>query len=739
MRASLVQEQLAVTPGQQFAIGVEIANTSPVIDSVSVAVHGLPGAQVSGTPANLALFPGTSGAISLQVELPRSFPAGQRQARVEVRSAVNPKDGVVCALVLQVAPVPRAALSMVPATRRGHRQGRFAISCRNEGNTEIEVTFAAGDPERALRFSFLPQKLSPRPGSSEEATLRVRAPRHIFGSERSRPFDLTANVLSVQVPELGPLEAHATYVQRPRVPRGVVTALILASIVAAWALIFSFGLKEVMAQQPLTKSAPLSFFAPLSPAKSPQLASANSATPPGFQPKDLAPLGVGGTITGTVTAPDEPGGVGQVTVEAFLQGASGGSPVSAATQSDGTYEIVGLFPGNYKIAFSAPGFETVWYPAAASQNAARTIEVSAEATVGNINAVVQGLPGTITGQVLTGETPSPPVQVSVLVNDAPAGVTARTDASGNYTLANLPSPATYTLAFSAAGFLQSDEQVYVGAGQYVVANVAQLQAGLGEIDGTVTDGTNPLGGVSVTASANGNTYTSATPTNGPVGRFSLPRLPTPATYLLSFTKNGFGAQSVAVDLGPGQVISNLQLVMVGGTGTISGTVTGADGTALGGVSVTVGGLATPASTQTLTAGRVGAYTISGLPTPGTYAVTFSLAGYTSETVGVTLSSNGLAGNVDVTLHSSLGQISGTVTDAKSGTDLAGVTVSLTNGTSTSQTSTASVPAGGYTLPQLPAGTYSITFSLAGYANQTALVHLQPGQPAVQDIALEPSS
>jgi hypothetical protein len=738
VRASLVQDQIAVAPGQQFAIGVEVANTSPVIDSVRAAVHGLPGAKVTGIPAELALFPGASGSISLQVELPKSFPAGRRQARVEVRSAVNPKDNVVCALVLEVAPLPHASLSIGPTTRRGHRNGRFAVVCRNEGNTEIEVTLGASDPERVLRFSLVPQKLSPRPGSSAEATLRVRAPRHIFGSERSRPINVTANAMT-SVPQLEPLEAYATYVQRPQVPRGVVTALILASIVAAWAAIFSFGLREVMAQQPLTKSAPLSFFAPLSPAKSPQLASANSSTPPGFQPKDLAPLGVGGTITGTVTAPDEPGGVGQVIVEAFLQGASGGSPVSAATQSDGTYQIVGLFPGSYKVAFSAPGFETEWYPSASSQVAAKAVEVSAEATVANVDAVVHGLPGTITGQVLTGETPSPPVQVSVLVNDAPAGVTAKTGALGTYTLAGLPSPATYTLAFSAPGFLQSDEQVYVGAGQYVVANVVALQAGLGEIDGTVTDGTNPLGGVSVTASANGNTFTSATPTSGPVGRFSLPRLPTPATYLLSFSKNGFGTQSVAVDLGPGQVINNLQVVMVGGTGTISGTVTSADGTALGGVTVTVEGLATPASTQTLTAGNVGAYTISGLPTPGTYAVTFSLAGYASETLGVTLSSNGLASDVNATLNSSLGQISGTVKDAKTGTDLAGVTVSLTNGTSTSQTSTASLPAGGYTLPQLPAGTYSVTFSLAGYANQTALVHLQPGQHAVQDIALEPSA
>ena len=242
----------------------------------------------------------------------------------------------------------------------------------------------------------------------------------------------------------------------------------------------------------------------------------------------------------------------------------------------------------------------------------------------------------------------------------------RTNAAGQYTVKQLSSPATYSLVFAAKGFLQSEQRVYVDAGQAVVANTVDLSAGLGEIEGTVTGGSGALGGVSVTASANGNTFMSATPTVGGVGQFSLPRLPTPATYLLTFSKRGFASRSVAVDLTAGKKITGLQVSLIGGTGTVSGTVVGSGNLPLGGVTVTVGGTAKPASTQTLTAGAVGSYTISGLPTPGDYSLTFSLAGYTSQTLGVDLSSNGRASGVNAVLTPSVGQIRGTVSDSATG-------------------------------------------------------------------------
>jgi hypothetical protein len=126
--------------------------------------------------------------------------------------------------------------------------------------------------------------------------------------------------------------------------------------------------------------------------------------------------------------------------------------------------------------------------------------------------------------------------------------------------------------------------------------------------------------------------------------------------------------------------------------------------------------------------------ISGLTTPGSYALTFSLSGYASQTVGVTLGSSGSASGVDVVLPVFNGSISGTVTSPGVG-PLTGVSVSETDGVNAHTTITASSPAGGFTLTGLPPGAYSVTFSLTGYVSQTALVKLAAGQAATIPVSL----
>ena len=751
MRASLAQTELAASPGQPFVVGVEVANTKEVIDAVSVEVSGVPGARVKTTPSELALFPSTSGSQSVAVELPKCFPAGRHQVALEVRSLVDPRDRVVRELAIDVAPVMDASLVVHPLQRRGHRKARFTVICRNEGNVDVEIALHATDPERALRLTCQPSRLVVEAGGGGEAVLQVRAPRQIFGAERARTINLSGRVAAPGTagPQAPSLEAHATYVQHPRVPRGVATAAILAAIVALWAVIFSLGLRAVLAEQPLAKSAPLSFFAPLSPGKGAH--NAGAVAPAGFAPKDFAPLGAAGSIRGRVASPGQPGGIGRVVVKAVELGPGGGPPPSAATQSDGTYLIAGLFPGKYKISFSAPGFQTVWYGGASTRRAARALEVGAGSTVSRVNATMRGLPASIGGQVLTGEAHSPAVRVTLA--KSPPGQ-ARQPGSGQvhgarkaqatitlpagtstFRFSHLASPAAYTLTFRAHGFLPASEQVYVGGGQALAANAVQLQAKPGEIAGRVTVGGRPLGGVAVTASANGRTFTATTPTAGAVGRFSLPDLPTPAAYLLRFSKPGYGTETMAVDLGPGQVVGKLRVALVGGAGTVSGKVLGPKGHPLGGVTVSIGGLATPMVTETLTAGRVGTYVVQGLPTPGTYALTFSRPGYQSETLGVTLRSEGQARGVDVTLGAVMGAISGRVTNAKTGAALAGAVVVFTDGSQANQAATTS--SGRYTLAQLSPGAYSVSFSYPGYASETALVHLRPGQHDTEDIALEP--
>jgi hypothetical protein len=270
-----------------------------------------------------------------------------------------------------------------------------------------------------------------------------------------------------------------------------------------------------------------------------------------------------------------------------------------------------------------------------------------------------------------------------------------------------------------------------------VANTVTLTSSAGTLGGTVTDGQNPLGGVTITASANGRSVTSATPTSGAVGQFTIPNLTTPSTYLLSFTKPGYGTQTVAVNVGPGQSVTNLSITMQGGAGQVSGAVSDAAGNPLGGVTVTVNGASGTASSQTLTGGAVGTYLISGLTTPGDYTVTFSLSGYISQTLAAQLSSNGSVNGLDVTLPLDVGTITGSVVSGSGATPLSGVQVSITDGTHVVTTQTASSPPGGFKVSGIAPGSYALTFSLTGYESQTALVRLGPGASQSVPITLQP--
>jgi hypothetical protein len=260
------------------------------------------------------------------------------------------------------------------------------------------------------------------------------------------------------------------------------------------------------------------------------------------------------------------------------------------------------------------------------------------------------------------------------------------------------------------------------------------------VSGTVTDGNAPLGGVTVTLHTGGAVAASTiTPTSGAVGTFTFTELVTPGTYLVSFEKDGYGTETVAVELGPGEARRDLSVALAGGTGTVTGTVTDTSGVGLGDVTVTVLGGATRSHTATLTSGQVGGWRVTGLPTPGDYAVTFSKPGYRSETVSVHLDPGGAATGVNVQLVPELGAITGVVRSGAAGNPgLAGADVVVTDGSNVRSTRSATTPTtGAYAFESLPATSYSVTFTAPGHEPRTVLVRLAPGERRTLDVELVP--
>jgi hypothetical protein len=269
----------------------------------------------------------------------------------------------------------------------------------------------------------------------------------------------------------------------------------------------------------------------------------------------------------------------------------------------------------------------------------------------------------------------------------------------------------------------------------------RLVAGLGSLSGAVVDGAGlPVGEVKVTTAVGGKEVSTVTPTAGSVGQFSLAGLPTPGTFLLSFAKPGFRTEVTAVTLAAGQQRSDVNIVLHPATGSVSGVVKLPDGNGVGDVKVAVIGAAGDLATASYTAGTVGGYRLAGLATPGNYTISYTLAGYATQTELVTLSADQPDRALDITLRSSTARLHGFVTSAGpgGGSGVGGATVEVFDGISVRSSITATAPAGlvgNYEVLGLAPGTYTVTVKARGYRTMTVLVTLAAADDLDRSIAV----
>jgi hypothetical protein len=335
---------------------------------------------------------------------------------------------------------------------------------------------------------------------------------------------------------------------------------------------------------------------------------------------------------------------------------------------------------------------TYWYRVSAIDT---TGNESAQS--GAVSATPQAPTFTISGTVTSGGSGLLGVTVST------GGATTVTDAGGNYTFAGLIG-GTYTVSASKPGYTLSGAQtVTVGPNKSGVNFTAAQKTY--SISGKVTLNSTGLGGVSVTGGGK-SAITAAD------GTYTLSGL-TAGTQTVAVSKSEYdfspAQQSVAV--GPSK--SGINFAGAQRTYSISGKVT-LNGAGLPEVSVSGGG-------KSATTVGDGTYTLTGL-VAGTHSVSASKSGYTlnsAQNVAVGPNKTGInftATEDPVPTFS----ISGAVT--ANGAGLAGVIVA---GAGQSVSTAAD---GSYTLPDLPAGTHTVTVSKSEY----------DFQPAQQSITVGPN-
>jgi hypothetical protein len=215
----------------------------------------------------------------------------------------------------------------------------------------------------------------------------------------------------------------------------------------------------------------------------------------------------------------------------------------------------------------------------------------------------------------------------------------------------------------------------------------------------------------------------------PDGTWAIADVAKTGYFLLTFTKAGYQTKRLVVsqDTSTG---APLKTPLVAGAGRLSGAVRTA-GPVRGATVVITDGTVT-VTTSTPTKGSVGQWAVDGLATPGAYLVSASAPGLATASRLVTLAAGGATSNVDLTLQRGLQSLTGKVyqqTDPHTG--FGGVSVTATDGTTTrtattvsrDSTSGSSKLEGRFMLPDLPLGTYTVTYAAPGYVTKTQGVTL----------------
>jgi hypothetical protein len=363
---------------------------------------------------------------------------------------------------------------------------------------------------------------------------------------------------------------------------------------------------------------------------------------------------------------------------------------TATTNSSGIFTITGIPAGTYTLTISKAGYDTYTDAAFVVNGLQRPM------------FVLTGPPLSISGTIsLCGWSGVPMEGASVSM----AGQTTTTDSSGAFSITGI-SGGTYLIAFYKEGYGWSINTKYhlyssqSGLNSCLAPSIPFSLSGsvlVGDATGT------PLAGATV-AIAGKTAMTDST------GAFSITEIPA-GSYTLTVSRQGYLTTTTT-----GYIITNNQtgrmfslLPVQPRSYTMSGTVRqgSATGTLLGDASITIAG-------KTAVTDCKGTFKLGNIPA-GSYTLTVSRKGYlTATTTGYVVAGNqsGLVFSLQP-VKPSCYKMGGTlVRDRAGGPALEGATVAIAGKSAKTDRK------GGFEIEKIPAGSYTLTISKAGYRTST---------------------
>jgi hypothetical protein len=392
--------------------------------------------------------------------------------------------------------------------------------------------------------------------------------------------------------------------------------------------------------------------------------------------------------------------------------------VNATTGSDGAYVFNNVALGAQTVTASATNFRV----------ASATVTVIANQTTTQ-DFTLSRLTGKIQGRITNATTGQPIANADIDLLPFPLTF-ATSDASGNYTMTDVPTGQQVILA-TAQGFYAKLVVVNVAADQTSTQDFA-LTPQVGTVTGIVFDNfSQPVVGATLAVAG-----TSLAAVTDAEGRYTLSNVPV-GTQTLNVSATGLRSTQATVNVVNNETVYK-DIYLQTPTGTVRGTVRSAtNNQPIAGASILVG-IPFGAVYYSDFTDAIGNYTLNDIPA-GSLTIYAGADGFTASQVTTTVVANQTTTQDFALTPENTGATTGTITgivkNAANNQPVSGTAITVT-GTNLSTTSGGD---GSYTLINVPVGAQTLNASKSGFRSATAQVTVTAGQTVTQDISLNPGA
>jgi hypothetical protein len=615
MRASIVSSPEKVTVGVPFTVELLVENVWSTIQTVTPEVKGILASSAMSAPLSVALFPQEAQTFTIDITLPKTTSVGDLNFTVDVGSELAVTDG---ALEVSVNVQERLEANLTAAPRQLSRgsKAKIVATVSNDGNSQVALGVSALDPVGELKFSIFPDSAIVQPQGIRAFEVVAKHRRPFIGSPAPREFRV--ELLGSEEPK----SELITFIQKPLLGRGLLTALILISILVLWVVAIFVGFWAAGRAQETAVGA--------------NMFEVNAAGDPinyfnvGLSNEDLPSKNIRGrALAASNSSTLSRGGV------IFSSLAESGEVFEGAIDEDGSFEVPLMPAGPYMFKAYGDGLQD-------SYQGIQWLRSGAVLDLGNI--YLEGIPGSLRGYV-TNRVGDPISEASIVIGPSALAEEKNatkyelaTKADGAFAQQNLQTPASYSVIIAASGYDTMLTEIDLSQGQNLedltfdlVAQPSSIEGQVaaaiqGESNGQLLD----LADVEILATSGEFSVATRTVEEGKFAVLSLPPL---KTYVLTFSKPGYDSRDLVIEVGAGSTTYLSETVQIySSTNSLVGKIQ------LSSSSESIEDLGIPNVQVLVSDGTLkgqtlstsdGTYEFTGLEVGQHYVVTFKAEGYES--------------------------------------------------------------------------------------------------------------